>query len=182
MKISNGKRKSNLDVLITEEKLQSRIREIAAKINKDYEGKEPTIVGVLKGSFIFMADLIRQIPLPLSCDFIRVSSYDNRKEPNGTVRIEFDITQSIKGKDVILVEDIVDTGSTVKFLIDTILAKKPKSLKICALLKKAARGVADVDVDYLGFTIPNVFVAGYGLDYAGKYRNLPYLAAFKNKG
>lgn len=168
--------KRKLKILISTEKLQARIRELADEINKAYKNRSLVVVGVLKGSFIFMADLTRLIQCPLTCDFLRVASYGNRTYSSGSVRIEFDLTQPIKGRNVLLVEDIIDTGLTAKCVIENLLTKKPCSLKICALLKKRGREKVKIKIDYLGFTIPNKFVVGYGLDFRGRYRNLPYIA------
>lgn len=166
---------AKVKVLIPSEKVQRRIAQLARKINRDYAGKQPVIVGVLKGAFVFMADLIRHLRQPVTCDFLRVSSYNHSTESSGTVRIEFDITRPIRGQDVLLVEDIVDTGLTLNEVIRHLKAKKPRSLKICALLRKPEREQVKIDVDYVGFVIPNKFVVGYGLDYAGQHRNLPYI-------
>jgi len=166
------------EVLVSAEKLARKTREIGRRIARDYAGKELVLVGVLKGAFIFMADLARAIDLPVSCDFLRVSSYKG-KETTGSVRFEFDLTQSIEGKHVILVEDIVDTGITAAAVIAQLQAKKPASLALCALMRKPSREKVAVPIDYLGFTIPDRFVIGYGLDFDGRYRNLPYLGVLK---
>jgi hypoxanthine phosphoribosyltransferase len=165
----------DIQTLLGEEQIESRIKELAAKINKDYEGKDLVVIGVLKGSFIFMADLIRHLKGNVTCDFLRMASYDSEGKSTGTVRLEFDLTQPIAGKDVLLVEDIVDTGLTASYLIKHLGQKNPSSMKICALLHKPVEKV-HVSVDYLGFEIPNDYVVGYGLDLDGKYRNLPFLA------
>lgn len=168
-----------LHVLISPERLRKRVLTLARRISRDYRGKEIDLVGVLKGSFVFMADLARQIEIPLTCDFLRVSSYDNATESSGTVRLEFDTTQPVQGKHVLLIEDIVDTGLTMQFILKTLRARRPKSLKVCALLVKPARAQVKVPVDYLGFQIQNYFAVGYGLDYAGHFRNLPFIAALR---
>ena len=167
-----------LDVLLTAAEIQKRTEALAKKIEQDYQGRSLVVVGVLKGSFIFMADLVRYLNLPLACDFLRVASYEH-DHSTGVVRMEFDMTQPVAGKDVLLVEDIVDTGNTLRALLAHMQAKKPGSLKVCSLLyKEVGSGIKD-KIDYLGFTIPNRYVIGYGLDSEGLYRSLPYVAAFK---
>lgn len=165
-----------LEALISTEKLRARVAELGRKITRDYRGRDLVVVCVLKGAFMFTADLVRHIDLPLTCDFLRVSSYGSGTESSGNVRLEFDVTQPLKGKDVILVEDIVDTGLTIRSVLDALSAKKPASLAVCALLYKPERERVHIPIDYLGFTIPNKFVVGYGLDQAGRYRNLEYVA------
>lgn len=166
---------ASVPVLISERRLQGRIRGLGREIAKDYRGRDLVFIGVLKGSFVFMADLARAVPLPLTCDFLRVSSYGDGTTSRGSIRFEFDTTQPVAGKDVLLVEDIIDTGRTVRALLETLRARKPRSLKVCALLHKPERTEVRVPIAYLGFTIPNRFVIGYGLDHAGRYRNLPYV-------
>lgn len=160
--------------MISKEQLERRVAELARRIDMDYQDKELVVVGVLKGAFIFMSDLIRQLDLPLTCDFLRVSSYRESTHSNG-VRIEFDLTQPIRGKHVLLVEDIIDTGLTARCVYEGLMTKRPLSLRICALLKKGKAKRSKIRIDYLGFTIPNRFVVGYGLDLAGRYRNLPFI-------
>lgn len=166
-----------VEVLIDGDRIQRRVRELGRQITRDYKGRDLVAVSVLKGSFIFAADLVRVIDLPLTVDFLRVSSYRDGTESSGSVRLELDLTQPIKGRDVIVIEDIIDTGHTVHALMETLRTKKPASLAICALLHKPEREQVHVGIDYLGFTIPNKFVVGYGLDHAGQYRNLPYVGA-----
>ncbi|MBI4124317.1 MAG: hypoxanthine phosphoribosyltransferase [Deltaproteobacteria bacterium] len=167
-----------LDILITAAEIQKKVEGLAGRIGKDYQGKNLVVVGVLKGSFVFMADLIRQIPLPLACDFLRVASYDQDRS-TGIVRMEFDMTQPVAGKDVLLVEDIVDSGRTLTHLLKHLEEKKPASLRVCSLLfKEVGSGVRD-KIDYLGFTVPNRYVVGFGLDSEGLYRSLPYVAALR---
>jgi hypoxanthine phosphoribosyltransferase len=166
-------------VLVSAEQLAAKVRSLGARIRRDYAGREIVLVGVLKGAFIFMADLARAIELPVTCDFLRVSSYRGT-ESTGSVRFEFDLTQSIEGKHVILVEDIVDTGITAAAVLAQLQAKQPASLALCALMRKPSREKVAVPIDYLGFTIPDQFVVGYGLDYDGRYRNLPYLGVLKS--
>ncbi len=160
---------------LTAEQIQQRVAEMGQQITADYAGKRPMLVGVLKGSFIFMADLARAIDAHVTCDFLRVSSYGDRKTSSGEVRFEFDTTQPMTGKDIILVEDIIDSGLTASYLMSTLTARKPASLRIASLLHKKVKTVQEVRIDYLGFEIPDHFVIGYGLDYAGLYRNLPYI-------
>ncbi|MDO8526845.1 MAG: hypoxanthine phosphoribosyltransferase [Deltaproteobacteria bacterium] len=167
-----------IDILISSAEIQKRVETLAAQIEKDYHGKELTVVGVLKGAFIFMADLVRHIQTPMTCDFLRVSSYEKDKSL-GVVRMDFDLTQPITGKDVLLIEDIVDTGSTLTYLLKHMGTKNPSSLRVCSLLyKEMGSGIRD-KIDYLGFTVPSRYVIGYGLDSEGVYRSLPYIGAFK---
>jgi len=161
--------------IIDQEEMQKRIRDLGRQIASDYEGRDLLLVGVLKGAFAFYADLARAIQLPLRVDFLVVTSEDKAKK-SGKVEIISDITQEITGQDVLLVEDIVDSGLTVSYLKKILLAKQPRSLRICALLDKPERRKVKVAVDYIGFSIPNKYVVGYGLDYKNKYRNLPYIA------
>ncbi len=158
--------------------LQERVAELGAEIARDYaeHGDELILIAVLKGSVIFLADLARQIPLPLSLEFIGIASYGDETESSGVVKITQDLTRPIEHKHVIVVEDIVDTGLTVHYLMDNLATRHPASLKLCSLLHKPSRTLRDeVTIDYLGFTVPNKFVVGYGLDVAQKYRNLPYI-------
>lgn len=166
--------------LISERRLRERVRAIGRKIQSDYRGKDLVLVGVLQGSFVFMADLVRAVGLPLSCDFLRISSYGSGTASTGRLRLEFDVLHSLRGRHVVIVEDIVDTGLTAKRVLGAIRAKKPASLRFCALLHKPARERVRVPIDYLGFTIPDRFVVGYGLDHAGRHRNLPYLGVLPN--
>ncbi len=159
-------------VLITEGEIQARVAELGRQISADYLGKEPVVVGVLKGAFIFVADLARHLTVPVSFDFMAVSSYGAATQSSGEVRIVKDLDESIEGKDVLLVEDIVDTGLTLSYLQRILLSRKPASLKTCTLLDKPDRRKVEVALDYRGFEIPNEFVVGYGLDYDQKYRNL----------
>jgi hypoxanthine phosphoribosyltransferase len=159
-------------VLLDEQTIQKRVRELGAQIEKDYAGKTPLLVGVLKGASIFHADLVRAINLQLSLDFIAVASYGDLTKSSGEVRILKDLDESLDGRDVLLVEDIVDTGLTLHYLLQNLRARSPRSLKIVALLSKPSRREIEVPVDYMGFEIPDEFVIGYGLDYAQRYRNL----------
>lgn len=161
--------------LIESEKLQQRIAELAAQITRDYAGKDLVLVGVLKGCFLFMADLCRKIELPLRCDFLGVSSYGDETRSSGVIRITSDVSRPVLGAEVLLVEDIVDTGLTISYLLENLRARRPRTVKVCTLLDKPARRRVQVPIDYRGFTVPDRFVVGYGLDYQGLYRNLPYI-------
>ncbi|MGB9714996.1 MAG: hypoxanthine phosphoribosyltransferase [Thermodesulfovibrionales bacterium] len=162
----------------TIEQIQNKVKELADRISDDYTGKDILAIGVLKGAFMFFSDLVRAIKVPLTIDFVVASSYA-KTETTGDVKIHYDIREDISGKDVLLIEDIIDSGFTLNFIRERILAKKPKSLKICVFLDKKERRRVDVPLDYVGYEIPNVFVVGYGLDYENKFRNLPYIAIFK---
>jgi hypoxanthine phosphoribosyltransferase len=162
-------------VLFSAERIGARVRELGQMITDDYRGRSLLLVGVLKGSFIFLADLCRHIDLPLSVEFLGVQSYGNATVSSGVVRITLDLARTIQSEDVLIVEDIVDTGLTSHYLIEQITARQPRSVKLCSLLHKPARAIRQVDIDYLGFTVDDVFVVGYGLDHAQKYRNLPDL-------
>ena len=164
--------------LIPTQVLQKRVSEIAKAINRDYVGKELTVIGILNGSFIFMADLIRQLKVPVTCDFMTLASYGNSTNSKG-VCLNLDTIHPVKGKNILIIEDIIDTGSTAKYFINRLWQKKPKSVAVCTLLRKNRDRHHFFKVDYLGFAIPDKFVAGYGLDYKGKYRNLPYIATVK---
>lgn len=166
--------------MITQEEMRKRIQELGLRIAQDYQEKELVLVGVLKGAFVFFADLARAIPLPLHVDFLVVSSYGDKKKSSGMVKVISDVSHTIKGKDVLVVEDIVDSGLTLTFLKKKFMARKPNSLRFCTLLDKPQRRKAEVVIDYVGFTIPNKYVVGYGLDYENKYRNLPYIAVLDN--
>ena len=164
-----------IKVLIDEEKLNKRISEIASQIEKEYDGKEITLICILKGSVFFTVDLAKKIKGDVKLEFIRVSSYNDGTESSGEIKMKLDLKDSIKGKDVIVIEDIIDTGRTLSYLIEYLKMKKPNSVKLCALLDKPDRRVEKVKVDYTGFEIPDKFVVGYGLDFDEKYRNLPYV-------
>ncbi len=164
--------------LFTVEQIQHRVREIAEAISSDYEGKDILVVGILRGAFMFMSDLVRAIKVPVVIDFIIASSYV-KTDSTGEIKIHYDIREDIADKDILLIEDIVDSGVTLNHLRERILARRPKSLKICALLDKKERRLVDVPLDYVGFSIPDEFVVGYGLDYDNNFRNLPYIAIFK---
>lgn len=164
-------------VLISEEELRARVAELGAAIARDYESDNPVLVGVLKGALVFMADLVRAMPIALTMDFIALSSYGGSTRSSGVVKLAADLSMPIEDRHVVIVEDIIDTGRTVAYLKRNLETRHPRSVRLCALLDKIERREADVDIDYLGFTIPNLFVVGYGLDHGGLFRNLPYLAA-----
>lgn len=163
----------NLKVLLAREQIQKRVAEMAARISADFHGEPVVLIGVLKGATIFLADLARNIALDATFDFISVSSYGSEKQSSGEVKLNKDVDNSMEGKNVILVEDILDTGLTMSYLIRVLSAKKPKALKIAALLDKTSRRVQPIRADYVGFEIPDQFVVGYGMDAAERYRNLP---------
>ena len=166
-------------ILLSEEQIHTRVRELGAEISRDYAGKEPLFVGVLKGCFIFMADLFREVTIHGSVDFMAVSSYGNGTSTTGAVKINKDLSQDIENRDVIIVEDILDSGITLSYLTKYLQNRKPSSICIATLLDKPARRRADVQAKYVGFPVPDAFVVGYGLDYAEKYRNLPFIGVLK---
>ncbi len=166
-------------VLFSEEQLKQRVREIAAEIEKDYAGKEIMLISVLRGSFVFMADLCRAIDLPCTLDFMSVSSYGKGTTSSGQVQITKDLSEDISGRHVIVIEDILDSGNTLSYLLKLLENRHPASIRLCTLLDKPDRRTKPVQVHYSGFTIPDAFVVGYGLDYAEKYRNLPYIGILK---
>lgn len=168
--------------LISREEIQSRVRELAEQITRDYRDRDLVMVGVLKGAFVFLADLARHVDLPLEVDFVAVSSYGKDTKSSGVVRIIKDIDLDIRGRDVILVEDIVDTGLTLSYITDMLRQREPSSLEICALLNKPQARKVDLEVRYSGFDIPMLFVVGYGLDYAERYRHLPYVGVLEGGG
>lgn len=164
-----------ISVLLSEEEVDKRIQKIGEMISKEYEGKEIHLICVLKGGVFFMCELAKRITVPVSMDFMAISSYGSDTKSSGIIKIVKDLDDSITGKDVLVVEDIVDSGRTLSYLLDLLKDRKPNSMKLCTLLDKPDRRVVDVHVDYTGFQIPDEFVVGYGLDYAQKYRNLPYI-------
>ncbi len=166
--------------LFTTRQIQVKVKELAQNISKDYFGKEILAVGILKGSFMFFSDIVREIEVPLTLDFILASSY-MKSETSGEVKIHYDIREDISDKHVLLIDDIVDTGITLNQIRERILARFPLSLKICTFLDKKERREVDIPLDYVGYVIPNQFVVGYGLDYDNKYRNLPYISIFRKK-
>ncbi|MHB8926172.1 MAG: hypoxanthine phosphoribosyltransferase [Bacillota bacterium] len=167
------------EILISAERIQDRVTELGQLISRDYEGRNLFMVGILKGAAVFLADLARRIDLPATFDFMAVSSYGAATKSSGAVRIIKDIDQPMQGRDVIIVEDIVDTGLTLNYLQENFKARNPRSLKICTLLDKKERRQVPVEPDYCGFSIPNEFVVGYGLDYRELYRNLPLIGVLK---
>lgn len=166
-------------VLFTETQIKARIDEIAKQIDSDYEGKSPLLIGVLKGSFIFMADLMRALTVDCTVDFLAVSSYGTKTETSGQVRMLKDIGQNIEGRDVLVIEDILDSGVTLNYIFKLLQARKPASIKLCTLLDKPSRRKVSVEVEYTGFTVPDEFVVGYGFDYAERFRNVPYIGILK---
>lgn len=168
-------------ILIPEIKLQARVQEIAHEISHDYRGRSVVGICILKGSFIFFSDVIRHLDLPMTCEFLGVSSYGNKMVSSGEVKVTLDINEPLEGKHVIVFEDIVDSGLTLRYLMDMLRSRKPASLKSCSLLIKPDALQADIQVDYLGFKIGKEFVVGYGLDHAGKYRGLPYIGYLEHE-
>jgi hypoxanthine phosphoribosyltransferase len=167
---------SKIIPLISEQEIQIKVKELASSISSDNKNTIPLLIGVLKGSWVFMADLVRQISIPVNIDFLQVSSYGKATESSGIVKIVTDLKCTIEGRNVILVEDIVDSGLTLKYITDYLTIRRPNNIKICSLLDKPARHKIEFKVDYLGFEVPNKFVVGYGIDYQELYRNLPYIA------
>lgn len=167
------------EILYSEEALNARLTELGEQITNDYAGKPLTVISILKGSNIFTSDLVRKINLPLKMDFMAVSSYGNATESTGVVRIIKDLDGSVEGENLLIVEDIVDSGLTLKYLKEILLTRTPASVKICTLLDKPARRKESVNIDYLGFEVPDGFIVGYGIDYAERYRNLPYVGILK---
>ncbi|MAQ19107.1 MAG: hypoxanthine phosphoribosyltransferase [Sandaracinus sp.] len=172
---------TTIDTLIDADAIQARVAEMAAEINRDYAGQEVVIVPVLKGSFVFAADLIRHLDIDCKIDFLGLRSYEGT-ESTGVVQITSDLTKSIEGEHVIVVEDIVDTGLTMQYMMENLRTRKPASVKLASLLHKPSRTTVEVDIDYLGFSIEDVFVIGYGLDFDQLYRNLPYLGVVRQEG
>lgn len=167
------------EVLISEEELQSKVKELAAQISEDYAGKNLLLLCILKGGVMFMADLARNITIPAELDFMAVSSYGSSSESSGVVKIVKDLNDHIEGKHVLIVEDIIDSGLTLNYLVKYLKARGPESVEICTILDKPERREVDVEVKYKGFDVPNAFLVGYGLDYAEKYRNIPFIGILK---
>ena len=165
----------HINVLISEEEVDRKIKELGEQISKDYAGKEIHLVCVLRGGSFFMCELAKRITVPVSLDFMSVSSYGSDTKSSGAVKIVKDLDDAIEGKDVLVVEDIIDSGRTLSYLLELLMDRKPNSLKLCTLLDKPDRRVVDVNIDYTAFQVPDKFIVGYGLDYAQKYRNLPYI-------
>lgn len=168
-----------VDIMFTQAQVMEKVTELGRQIEQDYQGKELLVVGILKGAFIFMSDLVRQIDLPLQLDFMDVSSYGSSTISSGEVRIIKDLDYSIKGKNVLIVEDIIDTGLTLKYIKEILNQREPQSVKTCCLLDKPSRRKADITPDYVGFSIPDQFIVGYGLDYDENYRNYPAVCVLK---
>lgn len=168
-------------ILIDEESLQLKIKELGEQITKDYQGKELLVICILKGAVMFVSDLIKRIDLPLEIDFMAISSYGNSTKSSGVVRIIKDLNEEINGKHILIVEDIIDSGLTLSYLIDNLKSREPASVAICTLLDKPDNRKTDIDIVYTGFVVPDEFVVGYGLDYAEKYRNLPFIAVLKEE-
>ncbi|WP_326908152.1 hypoxanthine phosphoribosyltransferase [Sedimentibacter sp. MB31-C6] len=169
------------EILIDEDILQSKVRELGMKITEDYRGKDLHLICVLKGAVIFLSDLMKRIELPLDIDFMAISSYGSGTKSSGVVRILKDLDAGIEGKDVLIVEDIIDSGLTLSYLMENLKARGPKSVEICTILDKPSRRTIDLNIKYTGFQVPDEFVVGYGLDYDEKYRNLPYIAVLKEE-
>ena len=170
---------NDVGIMISEQDLQRRNRALGEQITIDYRGKELTLLAVLKGAVFFATDLARAVDLPLTMDFLGVSSYQGGTETTGEVRITSDVSKPMAGKDVLIVEDIIDTGLTMKFLLENLHARHPASVKVCTLLEKPSRARTKIDIDYRGFVIDDQFVVGYGLDFAERYRNLPFIGVMK---
>ena len=168
---------ATIDVMISEEEIANKVKELAKQIEKDYEGEQLLVVGILKGASVFVSDLIRKIDLDVNIDFMSVSSYGNGTESSGTVRILKDLDVDIAGKNVLIVEDIIDSGLTLSNLVKELKIRNHKSLKLCTLLDKPQRRTSNIPVDYVGFVIEDKFIVGYGIDWAEKYRNLPYIGS-----
>jgi len=168
------------EVLIGPEQLQARVRELGAQLARDYAGREPLLVGVLKGAVVFMVDLMRAIPLPLQVELMAVSSYQGGTQSTGAVRILMDLAIGVEGRDVLIVEDIVDSGLTLRYMRDYLAGQQPASLRIVALLDKERERPVGLEIDYVGFRIPDRFVVGYGLDFQERYRNLPYVGVLQS--
>ncbi|WP_334075527.1 MULTISPECIES: hypoxanthine phosphoribosyltransferase [Paenibacillus] len=167
------------EILITREQIQEKVKELGRQLSEEYEGRNPLVICILKGAFIFMADLVKEITVPLELDFMAVSSYGASTRSSGEVKIIKDLDTSVEGRDILIVEDIIDSGLTLSYLIDVLERRKVKSVKIVTLFDKPARRTVKLEADLAGFVIPDAFVVGYGLDYAEKYRNLPFVGVLK---
>jgi len=168
-------------ILITEEEINDRVKCLGKEISSDYKGRNPLLVNVLKGGVVFLSNLMMNIDVHISIDFMAISSYGPSTEMTGVVKLIKDLEESIEGRDILIVEDIIDTGLTLNYLTNNLKARKPASLKICTLLDKSIRRIADIPIDYKGFDVPDVFMVGYGLDYEQRYRNLPYIGILKQE-
>ncbi len=167
------------EILYSSEQIQARVSELAAQIEQDYDKKNPIVVCVLKGAFMFMSDLVKHISISMEIDFMSISSYGSATKSSGVVKILKDLDLPVEGRDVIIVEDIIDTGLTLSYLMDVLERRNAKSIKVCALIDKKSRRAVGFEADYVGFSIPDQFIVGYGLDYAEKHRNLPYIGVLK---
>jgi hypoxanthine phosphoribosyltransferase len=172
-------KKDIAEILIGTEELQAKVAELGRQISDDYRGRDPLLICLLRGAVVFLSDLIRAIDIPLEMDFMAISSYGASTESSGVVRLVMDLKSNITGRDVLIVEDIVDTGRTLTYILDNLQTRRPASIKVCALLSKPSRREVQVKLDYLGFEIPDRFVVGYGLDYGEVYRNLPFIGVLK---
>ena len=170
------------ETLVPADELQGRVRDLAGEISRDYQGRDLVLIGVLKGAVLFLGDLMRYLEVPCEIDFMAVSSYGSETDSSGVVRILKDLDASIEGRDAVIVEDIIDSGLTLQYLLRSLRARNPASLEVCALLTKPERRRVDLPIRYVGFEIPNRFVIGYGLDYGQRYRNLDYVAVLENRG
>ncbi|HTU21076.1 MAG TPA: hypoxanthine phosphoribosyltransferase [Gemmataceae bacterium] len=168
-------RQPEIRVLLSEQQIRDRVAQLAEQISRDYAGKQPLIVGVLKGAWVFMADLVRRLTVPTRCDFIKLSSYGEETATTGRVQLHLDLNTPAEGLDILVVEDIVDTGTCVRWLLDHLRRKGPASIRLCALLDNPARRIAPITIDYVGFTIPDCFVVGYGIDWKERFRELPHI-------
>jgi hypoxanthine phosphoribosyltransferase len=168
-------------VIVTPEQIKTRVKELGAQISRDYAGKNLLMIGILKGAFIFMSDLVRNLDIPVETDFMAVTSYGTATESSGVVRILMDLERSIEGRHIMVVEDVVDTGLTLKYLLENLKARKPASIKVATFLDKPDRRRVQVEPDYNGYVVSDDFLVGYGLDYSEKYRNLPYVAVLKRE-
>ncbi|MFH1230256.1 MAG: hypoxanthine phosphoribosyltransferase [Planctomycetota bacterium] len=164
-----------IPVLISDNLIRKKVKLLSEQISKDYINKQPLLIGILNGAFVFTADLIRYLTIPVRCDFMRVSSYNQSTQSSGKIKIIMNIDFPVKNKDIIIVDDIIDTGLTTRYIINRLKRQKPRSIKICALLNKPSRRIIPIKIDYCGFTIPNKFVVGYGIDYKEQYRQLHYI-------
>lgn len=183
MDIASGNGPNSLPVLIPEQRIRARVRSLARRISSDHAGTEELcLVGVLRGSFIFLADLVRRLTIPVRIDFLGLSAYPDSSSHSGEVRLLLDLRSPIAGRNVLVVEDIVDSGSTLRFLLDTLRSREPASLSVCTMLRKPGRTRSDLRIEYVGFDIPDVWVVGYGLDFGGRYRELPYIATVVPSG
>ncbi len=166
---------SSPQILFRRDEIADTVERLAAEINMDYQGKNPLLLGVLKGSFVFMADLVRLLDFPLEVEFIKLSSYGRGRSTPGELKVEQGLSAEVSGRDVLIIEDIVDSGLTIAFLLDYLRKRNPASLRLCALTDKPSRRQVQVTIDYLGFTVPDKFIVGYGMDWDEKFRNLPYI-------